>query len=252
MSLYNKESSEWTGYKKSDITVIDKIGERAIKSKSKKKDYFYKNDILLCECKCGNRYKILASSLIGNPVKHCRGCSTRIEAVGKKFNKLTVIGYEYRKIKGSERTNIYWKCICDCGNEYTGRSEGIKRGESAACTECNKINSKNSLHHKDKKRVPMRVHIQNAKSRYSKRGYDFNITEEYMKDLFDKQNGKCSLSNIPISLEDSTASIDRIDSTQGYIIGNVQWVLRSINYMKTTLSQDDFISLCHAVSRNHI
>lgn len=46
------------------------------------------------------------------------------------------------------------------------------------------------------------------------------------------------------------ASLDRIDSKRGYTEGNVQWVHKSVNLAKNSLSEVEFIMLCHAVT-NH-
>lgn len=46
------------------------------------------------------------------------------------------------------------------------------------------------------------------------------------------------------------ASLDRIDSSQGYIKGNVQWVHKDINKMKFDLSQDRFLELCNIIVQN--
>ena len=45
-----------------------------------------------------------------------------------------------------------------------------------------------------------------------------------------------------------TASIDRIDSSIGYVIGNVQWVHKQVNFMKGTMEQKEFIKFCKLIS----
>ena len=45
-----------------------------------------------------------------------------------------------------------------------------------------------------------------------------------------------------------TASLDRIDSSKGYVKGNVQWVHKDINKMKTDFEQSIFIKLCKSVA----
>lgn len=46
-------------------------------------------------------------------------------------------------------------------------------------------------------------------------------------------------------------SLDRIDSSRGYEVGNVQWVTKYVNWAKNDLSQEDFINLCIAVANKH-
>lgn len=75
-----------------------------------------------------------------------------------------------------------------------------------------------------------------------------------------KQNGRCALTGTILkhhklnkkhhSTYDKsvTASLDRIDSSKGYIINNIQWVHKNINKMKNKLSNNEFIQMCQDVS----
>ena len=83
-----------------------------------------------------------------------------------------------------------------------------------------------------------------------KRGIDIQVTKQECLDLLEKQDYKCKLSGITISIELGTASIDRIDSSVSYVLSNVQWVYRKINYMKNSLPENEFIYLCSLVSEN--
>jgi hypothetical protein len=87
---------------------------------------------------------------------------------------------------------------------------------------------------------------------------EFNISKEYIVEKFKEQNGLCALSGIKIyfthicnkqGLVYQTASLDRIDSSKGYIVGNVQWVHKHINKMKMNLSDHDFINWCKVVTK---
>ena len=51
-------------------------------------------------------------------------------------------------------------------------------------------------------------------------------------------------------LKTGTASLDRIDSSKGYIQGNIQWVHKRINQMKWDSEENDFINWCKLVA-NH-
>ena len=100
--------------------------------------------------------------------------------------------------------------------------------------------------------------VQGAK----KRDINLNITIEDAWKLFLAQNKKCALSNLPLEMHipsstgetrkhaSWTASLDRIDSTKGYEIGNVQWVHKDIQQLKWNFSEQHFISLCKAVVQN--
>jgi hypothetical protein len=87
------------------------------------------------------------------------------------------------------------------------------------------------------------------------RGKDVSktLTLAYLDDLFEKQNKKCAYTGEPLTFRTSTklgnASLDRIDSSKGYIEGNLQWVHKTINEMKTDLSHDIFVEYCKKVAK---
>lgn len=87
-----------------------------------------------------------------------------------------------------------------------------------------------------------------------KRNLEFNITKEYVWDLFLKQDKKCIFSGItlyfkPIGYKNirGTASLDRIDSSKGYIEGNVQWIHKKFQLMKGNQYDEQFIIKCGEV-----
>jgi hypothetical protein len=93
------------------------------------------------------------------------------------------------------------------------------------------------------------------------RNLEFNITIEYAWELFLQQNRKCALSGVDIKFKDmytgrrryySSASLDRIDSSKGYIPGNVQWVHKDVNRMKQEFDQEYFIGMCKLISERNI
>ena len=83
----------------------------------------------------------------------------------------------------------------------------------------------------------------------------FDVSIEYLWELFLEQDRKCNISGIEIyfgktNTDPRTASLDRVDSSEGYVEGNVQWVHKDINLMKRTLDQDYFIDLCKKIAYN--
>lgn len=77
----------------------------------------------------------------------------------------------------------------------------------------------------------------------------------YLKELWEKQNGKCLLTGVDLKLESGynknyQASLDRIDSSKGYIKGNVRYISVSANWLKNNLNDDhvnEFIQICRMV-----
>ena len=79
-------------------------------------------------------------------------------------------------------------------------------------------------------------------SKQSKR--EFSITLQDLKDQWEKQKGLCIYTNVKLVLPlyntnpslTEQASLDRIDSSKGYIPGNIQFVCSCINLLKNKLS----------------
>jgi hypothetical protein len=94
------------------------------------------------------------------------------------------------------------------------------------------------------KKNPMKDIIIRTRQRSKKRGLDFNLTEEYLNSIW---TGTCPVFGTTITFKKNergvqtpkhqkdfrgNASLDRIDNTKGYVIGNVRWVSLLANTMK--------------------
>lgn len=87
----------------------------------------------------------------------------------------------------------------------------------------------------------------------------FDIDLKYLKSLWEQQNGICPLSGqsliLPINsevrfAEKSTlnASVDRIDSSQGYNKGNIRFVAVMSNFGRSNFTDEQFIEFCNRVA----
>jgi hypothetical protein len=81
---------------------------------------------------------------------------------------------------------------------------------------------------------------------------EFDVSIQYLWDLYQAQNGICWLSLLPIDFKSRTASLDRIDNSKGYIEGNVQWLHKDVNMMKRHYTQEYFLDLCDKISEARI
>ena len=88
------------------------------------------------------------------------------------------------------------------------------------------------------------------------------IDAEYLKELWDKQNGICPVTGWVMVLPPSSygwrgiprekrASLDRIDSSLGYLKGNVQFVVEMANLAKNRYKHEQLYEFCRAVARLH-
>jgi len=101
--------------------------------------------------------------------------------------------------------------------------------------------SEQGLLNRNDKFSPFRYFLRKAKER--KKHGETNLTLEYLFDLWEKQQGKCSITYISLvpfkptqKNKINSASLDRIDSQLGYIQGNVQFVCMGINLAKGIFS----------------
>lgn len=78
------------------------------------------------------------------------------------------------------------------------------------------------------------------------------VTAKQLRKLIDAQQYKCALTGI--DLTPRAASLDHVVSLQqggSNDLENVQIVHVCVNYCKRTLSNDQFINMCHAIARMH-
>jgi hypothetical protein len=124
---------------------------------------------------------------------------------------------------------------------------------------CRKCTSElSSLRYKKyRKNIDFRIRSTTTKIKCNsrKKNIKFNITPEYMIQLWIEQNGKCYLtgnkmkfySKEGFGMPKDQATVDKINPKLGYTLGNVQWATWQINSMKRDLLYKDFIKTCKKV-----
>lgn len=82
------------------------------------------------------------------------------------------------------------------------------------------------------------------------------ITTEDLKIQWNKQNGICPYTGVKLEHPKYTknnfiytASLDRIDSSKGYIPGNIQFISITANYAKSDMSHELMIEFCKLVTK---
>lgn len=92
-----------------------------------------------------------------------------------------------------------------------------------------------------------------------KRFKECTITLDDLQKQWNKQSGICPYSGISLIIptyKDNhnnpiyAASVDRIDSSKGYIPGNIQFVSTCINYMKNTMSDEETKFVCKCIAEH--
>ena len=105
-----------------------------------------------------------------------------------------------------------------------------------------------------KEKDPFGFLLQTARGNAKKKFREFSITKEILIEKFNLQEGKCFYTGLTlnkiIGFPDSI-SIDRIDSTLGYIPENIVLCTYKVNVMKNDLSFEQLISICKNIIKTH-
>lgn len=177
---------------------------------------------------------------------------------GERFGSLVFTGK--KQISGEGRSRRWLgEFLCDCGNTSFIRIDCVKCGNNRSCG-CKSPNR----NYKQKRQTlandyPFYVLLTLFRKNSKKRNLSFDLTIEDLKSQYSRQNGKCFYTHKPLTLPENflrifdptVASIDRIDSTIGYLPQNIQFTTKMINIMKQTLSHQEFIQLCGEVIAIH-
>ena len=178
-----------------------------------------------------------------------RNRKPKIDLTGQKFGQLEVIGMV--------KNNLGWfvaKCKCSCGECVEVEVFPLLKGQRKTCG-CRKgiikmTGEANPLFTGYKE---IRGSFWGEISSRAKRiegGMKISIEEAWQ--LYLSQEKKCALSGLPIFFGPGrlkcTASLDRINSKEGYVLGNVQWVHKVVNFMKGIFDQTLFINFCALIA----
>ena len=145
----------------------------------------------------------------------------------------------------TKATRLYYKCRCTCGTEVTVLGGNLSKGNTTSCGSCNRRTSHEGLRGSFFGQIERSAQV---------RGLDFQVTQQYLWDLFVAQEKRCALTGWELTMPNhptygtvGTASLDRIDASKPYVLGNLQWVHKDVNIAKQSMTNEEFISLCKAV-----
>lgn len=184
---------------------------------------------------------------------------TNCHRCNREFEKL-LDNYNYGK---KYRNNVHF-CSKSCRSIYLQPKVIVK----VKCDECKeefdmtkwKYNYKhkenNGKHycslacfHKNKSQFAFGYFIDKG---HSSKRWECDLDVEYLTELWIRQNGICPYTGIKMLLPKSKrqftklrsiekASLDRIDTTKGYLKGNVEFVCQGINFAKHDYSKEDVL-----------
>ena len=159
--------------------------------------------------------------------------------IGYKFENWTVKDHEFKRAGNYMMVNV----SCSCGLETAVSAWTLENNKTKSCVKCSYVKK-----FKGCGEVSV-TYFKQLKNAAKRRKHKFDITIEYIWELFLKQNRQCAISGRLLKLTNSnhfktqTASLDRIDSNKGYLVGNLQWVDKEVNKLKMDALEGDLFQL---------
>lgn len=209
-----------------------------------------KKDGVSCICKkCHSEYRkehyLKNKEKVYKQVREYRNLNPEKYIKNKKDN-------EVKKINNKKAGRIFEKKCSGCDNIIVVTKKDLELNNKKFCSKiCLNENKCKSDYY---------IYLCEVKKRAKKKKIDFDLSEEFIKELLEiKQNNKCSVTNCDIKIKKrnvnsllyETASLDRIDSSKGYLKDNVQWVMLGINYMKLDFSIDELHKTLDLIQKNY-
>lgn len=206
------------------------------------------------KCDCGKEKSIDNIDNIARGTTNSCGCLKeevkRLDLTNKTFGNLKCLNLAYIK-----NGLTYWEFLClKCNSKYICQGRCVTRAKNpnTKCRQCSYLERDSGFNGCGEIGGSYLCCIRNGAR---KRKLEYEVGATYLWELFLSQDKKCALSGIPITLDKNyrkrdgqTASLDRINSSVGYIEGNVQWVHKDINRIKLDYDESYFIYLCECVT----
>ena len=232
--------------KKSSCKLNDTFGSWTVISN----DTFVKSGhtYVKVQCKCGKIEDKCLSDLRNGRSSSCRSCAARSRGpqvkVGDKYKSWTVIGGPERFSGGYMKYEVQ----CDCGTiKWVQANELTNPNRNFKCMKCAAKDRGQAQAESNGKVGELNLTRYTKLQRSAeKRDIEFNVSLEYLGNLFEEQKHVCAITGDYIESIDD-ASLDRIDSTGGYTEGNVQWTTYQANVSKHVMSMDELYKFCKKV-----
>lgn len=156
----------------------------------------------------------------------------------------------------NQQFNRHSFCSRSCAMKFLNknRTQAMKDYSNSEKNKQFLLNLNNTYYIKHPEKI-FSYFLRNCRKRYK----ECTLTLSDLQEQWNKQNGICPYSGIKLNIPTYkknhnnpiyTASIDRIDSSKGYIPSNIQFVSTCINYMKNTMSDSDTRLMCKCIAEH--
>lgn len=226
---------DYTGQKFNKFTVIERVEPFQLKSGQHAR--------WKCRCECGYEKIVISNKL--KTMKHCSSClNIRKDLTNKIFGRLKVISPSH-----SNRRDILWNCICNCGNTHQVKTASLIKGYTKSCG-CLAIDSRKL----NEGEAALNRIILRYKNGAKERNLEYTLLKPEIEDLLKRNCSFCNESPHAISKGKNGNyiynGIDRIDNFKGYTINNVQTLCFQCNRAKMKLTNNEFLNWIQNIYNN--
>ncbi len=206
--------------------------------------------MMACTCKCGAEHIVALANLLSGKSTQCRDCSGKQIADKLKFTVEPGTVFGMRKVisetQKSQTGARNFLCECVCGKQSVVSFGSLMSNKATKCRKCAGTEYKD-----DPNKLPKQLYMAYVNGA-DRRNIESDISFE---DFYLITQKNCFYCGLPPSgiVKDSRkeflySGIDRIDSSKGYVKGNILPCCKPCNFMKNKTSQEEFIRQVHKVS----
>ena len=213
----------------------------------------------LCQCRCGKQVSVREEHLLTGSSKSC-GCAASQIKKAKNEKKYGLVNQRFGKLhvlwrtKGPKKTqgrSMKWDCRCDCGKIVSVAGHSLRTGRTRSC---------GCLQFESASLEPGQSGFNGLLAKYKRhaeqREVVWALTDERFKELTLSSCYYCGAPPKQVCGKHSKIGVflyngvDRVNSSVGYVEGNVVPCCGLHNKMKGTLSQSEFIAACKQVAKH--
>jgi hypothetical protein len=196
-----------------------------------------------------DKTKICATCEIEKPLDEFDEYITRTLQVKNRKNRCKncckiIIQQKHIKRRDRKRLENTRKCVGFCGQVKLLTEFNTKHAVCKNCTMGGYVSQWTS----------------DIKQRSIKRGWDFDVDVNFIRELFAKQEGKCALTKIPFNFnhvknkkyerDPFCMSLDRVNPNKGYTKDNVRLVCMIVNLALNNFGDNAFAKMCEEFVSN--
>lgn len=252
-----------------EVEMVNLVCARCEKTFQRKPYKIKKGKLAFCSHECQIRYGIEHLPKRATTTYVCPNCNKPFDAPtsskkrsGKQHGVFCSKNCYYLYITGKDFSSYVDLTCSVCGKQFKRKAsiERVTRKKFAKI--CCSRRCASLVEHSTDNDLKTRLFYQlSSVLRHSTIEVGEDVTGDYLLELWETQKHRCPYTGDELILKHhrgrgeklvNQASIDRIDSSKGYIRGNIEFVSLMANYAKNSWTKQALIDFCKGVAENAI